>query len=61
MKRRRKFGEKVQMHRFALPLCYGSEAPYYYYEVAPHEREGRFHLTSDLCVMDDEHFLLEDV
>ncbi|MEC2560153.1 DUF2199 domain-containing protein, partial [Bacillus cereus] len=31
MKRRRKSGEKVQMHRFALPLCYGSEAPYYYY------------------------------
>ncbi|MFB5251367.1 DUF2199 domain-containing protein [Bacillus mycoides] len=58
MKRRRKSGEKIQMNRFTLPLCYGSEAPYYYYEVEPHEREGRFHLTSDLCVMDDEHYFI---
>ncbi|MGE6592097.1 DUF2199 domain-containing protein [Bacillus mycoides] len=58
MKRRRKSGEKIQMNRFTFPLCYGSEAPSYYYEVAAREREGRFHLTSDLCVMDDEHYFI---
>ncbi|MDR4174410.1 DUF2199 domain-containing protein, partial [Bacillus nitratireducens] len=58
MKIRRKSVEKIQMNRFTFPLCYGSEAPSYYYEVAAHEREGRFHLTSALCVMYDEHYFI---
>ncbi len=41
-----------------LPASYGTEAPVYYYEVEPHERENRFMLDDDLCVMDDQHFFI---
>ena len=46
------------MNRFALPLCYGSEAPYYYYEVAPHARRTLPFNIRYICIMDDEHYFI---
>ncbi|PEK24987.1 hypothetical protein CN694_11410 [Bacillus wiedmannii] len=41
-----------------IPLSYGSDAPYHYYEIEPSERNKRFELTSDLCIMDDEYYFI---
>ena len=41
-----------------LPLHYGAVAPFVYYDVPEAERESRVLLTSDQCVIDDEHFFV---
>jgi hypothetical protein len=41
-----------------LPLHYGAAAPYAYYAVPEAEREERTLLSSDQCVIDDEHFFI---
>jgi hypothetical protein len=41
-----------------LPMSYGSNAPYYWFQTIPEERDVRFDLNSDLCVMDDEHYFI---
>lgn len=38
-----------------LPLCYGSEAPYYFYTVP---EEKRTELIRDFCVIDEQHFFI---
>ncbi|MGE7885273.1 DUF2199 domain-containing protein [Bacillus sp. NPDC094077] len=58
MKRRRQSGRKFQSNHVSIPTCYGSDAPYYYYEVEPHERKSRFNLTSDTCIMDNEYYFI---
>ncbi|MGW6189294.1 DUF2199 domain-containing protein [Bacillus cereus] len=58
MKRRRTFGKKRVSNHVEIPLSYGSDAPYHYYEVEPYERDNRFELTSDLCIMDDEYYFI---
>lgn len=39
-------------------MCFGSEFPDYYFSVPPAERAKRVELTSDLCVVDEEHFFI---
>ena len=39
-----------------LPLCFGSDYPYYYFSVPPEEREKRIELKESLCVVDEQHF-----
>ncbi|RDU35639.1 DUF2199 domain-containing protein [Neobacillus piezotolerans] len=41
-----------------LPRSYGTPAPVYYYYIDPEEREDKFELSDDLCVMDNEHFFI---
>ncbi|WP_329762872.1 DUF2199 domain-containing protein [Bacillus nitratireducens] len=41
-----------------IPTSYGSSAPVYYYDAEPEEREDRFEMNDDLCVMDGEHFFM---
>jgi hypothetical protein len=41
-----------------FPMSYGSNAPYYWFQTIPEERDVRFDLNSDLCVMDDEHYFI---
>ena len=41
-----------------IPTSYGSSAPVYYYDAEPEEREDRFEMNDDLCVMDGEHFFI---
>lgn len=41
-----------------LPTSYGNPAPVYYYDAEPKERENRFELDEDLCIMDNEHFFI---
>ncbi|RAV21223.1 DUF2199 domain-containing protein [Paenibacillus contaminans] len=41
-----------------LPRSYGCDAPYLWFQAKPEEREARFRLDSDLCVMDGEHFFI---
>ncbi|WP_376768299.1 DUF2199 domain-containing protein [Paenibacillus alginolyticus] len=41
-----------------LPMSYGSNAPYYWFQSKPEERDVRFDLNSDLCIMDDEHYFI---
>lgn len=41
-----------------LPMSYGSNAPYYWFQTKPEERETRFTLDSELCVMDDQHYFI---
>ncbi|MNO34627.1 hypothetical protein D3C76_246670 [compost metagenome] len=38
-----------------LPLCYGIEAPHYFYTVP---EEKRTELTEDFCVIDEQHFYI---
>jgi hypothetical protein len=45
-------------HHADLPMCFGTDAPAPYYAVAPNERESRCQLSSDLCVIDGEHFFI---
>lgn len=58
VKRKRQSGRKVQSNHVSTPTCYGSDAPYYYYEVEPDERKSRFNLTSDTCIMDNEYYFI---
>ena len=41
-----------------LPTSFSSDAPIYYESASPEEREERFELDDDLCVMDDEHYFI---
>lgn len=41
-----------------LPLSYGADAPYYYDVIATEERAQRAEISSDQCVIDDEHFFV---
>ncbi|MEI5906113.1 DUF2199 domain-containing protein [Bacillus spongiae] len=41
-----------------LPTSYGTVAPVYYEFLPPEERQERFKLSKDLCVMDNEHFFI---
>lgn len=41
-----------------LPLHYGAAAPAVYYSVPEAERAERVLLSSDQCVVDDEHFFI---
>lgn len=42
-----------------LPLNYGGDAPYYWYQIPPDEREGRCEINSYLCVIDGEDFFIK--
>ncbi|HDR7915143.1 TPA: DUF2199 domain-containing protein [Bacillus wiedmannii] len=44
-----------------LPISYGYQAPAYYYDAEPEEREDRFEMSDDLCVMDGEHFFIRGI
>jgi hypothetical protein len=39
-----------------LPLSFGADAPVHYYGVPEDERQERTLLSSDQCVIDDEHY-----
>jgi len=41
-----------------LPLCFGAEAPDYYYSIPPEERETRVEKSADWCVVDDVLFFI---
>lgn len=41
-----------------LPLHYGAPAPYVYFTIAEEQRDERALLSSDQCVIDDEHFFI---
>ena len=41
-----------------LPKSYGAVAPVYYDSVPQAERDKRFELVDDLCIMDNEHFFI---
>ena len=41
-----------------LPMSYGNPAPVYYDEASLEEREDRFELDEDICIMDNEHFFI---
>ncbi len=41
-----------------LPMDFGADAPAPYYAVPKEERETRCNLTSDLCIIDGEHFFI---
>lgn len=43
-----------------LPMSYGFDAPYYWVQTMPEEREASFKFRhgSELCVMDEEHFFI---
>lgn len=69
MRRRRSYG-RAKKREFSyggfrcnhpeqeLPMSYGSDAPVYYYDVPEIERKRRFELSSDLCIMDEEHYFI---
>jgi hypothetical protein len=40
------------------PLHYGAAAPMHYYLIPEPEREKRCELTSDVCMVDEEHFYI---
>jgi len=40
------------------PISYGVDAPALWYEIPEAERAARTELTSDLCVVDDQHFFI---
>ena len=42
-------------------MSYGADAPYWYDEVAPEERDARIQLSSDQCIIDGEHFFVRGV
>jgi hypothetical protein len=41
-----------------LPMHHGAAAPAYWYSIPEDEREERADLTSDLCVIDGQHFFI---
>jgi hypothetical protein len=38
-----------------LPLNFAAQAPDYWFQIAPQEREARASLTADFCTIDGEH------
>jgi len=44
-----------------LPMGFSADAPYWYDVIAPEERERRAELSSDQCIIDDEHFFVRGV
>ncbi len=55
------------MFRFCCATCgewhegmpsFGAEAPLYYYTIPDNERAARCHLTSDICIVDEEFFFI---
>ena len=55
------------MFRFKCASCdewhegmpsFGANAPLYFYGIPPDEREARCFLTTDICVVDQEHFFV---
>lgn len=45
-------------HHAELPLHYGAAAPAHYFLIPEAEREARVLLSSDQCVVDEEHFYI---
>jgi len=41
-----------------LPLCYGAEAPLYWETIPETERSQRGELSSDQCVIDNQHYFI---
>lgn len=41
-----------------LPMEYGADAPTPYYAIPAEQRESRCDLTSDLCIIDEQHFFI---
>jgi hypothetical protein len=41
-----------------LPLHYGAAAPVYWFAIGPDERERRCQLSSDQCIIDEQHFFI---
>jgi hypothetical protein len=41
-----------------VSLCYGAEAPVYWDAIPEAERHDRGELSSDQCIIDDEHFFI---
>ena len=41
-----------------LPRCWGSPAPAYFYSIPEAERDSRVLLSSDQCIIDEEHFFV---
>ncbi|HZS09300.1 MAG TPA: DUF2199 domain-containing protein [Blastocatellia bacterium] len=41
-----------------LPLSYGAEAPAYYFGIPEKERRNRCELSSDACIIDDQHYFI---
>lgn len=39
-------------------MTYGAEAPIYWYGIPQEERDSRAQLSSDQCIIDDQHFFL---
>jgi len=50
-------GRCVERHD-DLPLHYGFHAPAYWYGIAENERTSRCLLSSDPCIIDEEHFFI---
>ena len=41
-----------------LPMSFAALAPYWYDAIAPEERERRAMLSSDQCIIDEEHYFV---
>lgn len=39
-------------------MTYGAEAPIYWYGIPPEQREQRAELSSDQCIIDNQHFFV---
>ena len=45
-------------YHLGLPFSYGSPAPAPYFDIPESERDRRVLISSDQCVIDDEHFFI---
>lgn len=45
-------------HHSEMPMCLGADAPALWYALPESERSSRALLTSDQCVIDEEHFFV---
>lgn len=70
MRRRRLYGRTIKKEigheklrcthsEHELPMSYGSDAPIYYYDVPKNERQLRFEINSDICIMDEEYYFIQ--
>ncbi len=41
-----------------MPMCFGSNAPALYHSIPEAERSSRVELTTDQCVIDNQHFFV---
>jgi len=41
-----------------LPMCFGPHAPAMWFSIPEPERESRVSLSSDQCIIDEEHFFI---